>query len=104
MDWKPGDPVPTRTEGQIREAFGKRLKRARTDLGLSQAEAAVGAGCSQPVLSKLEGQGMASEDVLRALWALYDLRVSYPSAPIDPVRREDWFRGYQPKAPVVVEA
>jgi len=99
VEWKPGDPVPERTDEDVRAAFAKRMRTARTDLGLSQADAAEAAGCSQPVLSKLEKQGVASEEVLIRLHAFYDMRISYPSAPIDPVRRAEWFKGYQPRKP-----
>lgn len=86
--------IDTSPEGR-RKRFGARLKKAREDAGLTQGEAAEGAGVSQQVISKLESKGVASEDVLIRVHVLYDLRISYPSAPLDPVRREEWFQSYQ---------
>lgn len=48
------------TDIEIAEALGRRLKQARLDKGLQQAELAARAGIARVTLQKLENQGAAT--------------------------------------------
>lgn len=90
-DWKIGDPVPKRSEEEVRRRFGDWMRRRREAAGYSQVEAALNLAVSQSKVSRCEGAGVASEEVLERMWVLYGVPEPYPDAPRDPIRRRAWF-------------
>jgi hypothetical protein len=93
MDW---DSVDVRSldpscEGR-RWRVGQRYARERKARGWNQQEAAERAGVSQPTLSRLEQGKEVEEESWRAVDGLYGLPDPHPSAPLDPVRRMEFFR------------
>jgi HTH-type transcriptional regulator/antitoxin HipB len=75
-------PKATTRPIQTTKAFGAAVRRARTDLGMSQMELAAKAGVGRPWLSELE-TGKRTVELGRALSVLsaLDLAVTFAPAP-----------------------
>ncbi|MDX2378503.1 MAG: helix-turn-helix domain-containing protein [Acidimicrobiia bacterium] len=65
---------------QTTRDFGSAVRRARTDLGMSQTELAGNAGVGRPWLSELEG-GKRTVELGRVLSVLHALGLSVTFAP-----------------------
>lgn len=70
---------------------GDRMRRCREEAGLTQVQAAEKAGVSERSVRSLETGGVVGEEVWRPLHDLYGWPDPYPEAPLDPVRRMEWF-------------
>ena len=70
---------------EVAVAIGRRVKRRRLDMGLTQADAAARAGIAYRTWRRLEAEGKASiEDLVRAAVALrceQDLSALFPAPP-----------------------
>ncbi|MBJ7353714.1 MAG: helix-turn-helix transcriptional regulator [Thermoleophilaceae bacterium] len=87
------------TEAATLEELGRRLRQARLNQGISQAELAARAGVSELTVSKMEsgalGQARNFLRVLRALGLLANLDAAVPRAVSSPIAESD--RGGRPR-------
>ncbi|MBJ7459897.1 MAG: helix-turn-helix transcriptional regulator [Thermoleophilaceae bacterium] len=80
-------------EAATLEELGSRLRQARLNQGISQAELAARAGVSELTVSKIEsgslGQARSFLRVLRALGLLANLDAAVPRAVASPIAESD---------------